>query len=236
MQYYCYLSEEEKNIISDAIIAAIMDDVKEVYSENNLHHKNGYSMLVWDFIGSKVIDKLKDTRLKVIKVKRGRFSFDLILDEEHHTVYTIMKKSNIEKVKKEKNFSHYLWALASINCDLEIDQGQLNLFTTDYNNQYKEITKKNLLSGVEAIVDRYCTIVINDDNKHFPSIQMAVFDMNINCIYEEDWKDSVINYELENDNYILNPNINNPIIKIKEEKFDNILKIKNEEKINEKEG
>lgn len=235
MKEFCYLSTEEKNIISNTIISAMLNDVKEVYIENNLHHRNAYSMLVWDFVGSKVIETLKNTRLKVIKTKRGRFSFDLILDEEYHTIYSIMKKSNIEKVKKERKFSHYLWALTSINCDIEVGEGQLNLFTIESNNEYREKTKKELLTGVEAIVNRYCIIVINDDNKQFPSIQLGVYDMNLNCIYEEMWKESIIiDYNFENDD---NSNEDKPIIKIKDDFEENILKIKKqEEKKEEKEG
>ena len=235
MQEFCYLSTKEKNIISNTIISAMLNDVKEVYIENNLHHRNAYSMLVWDFVGSKVIETLKNTRLKVIKVKRGRFSFDLILDEEYHTIYSIMKKSNIEKVKKERKFSHYLWALTSINCDIEVGEGQLNLFTIESNNEYREKTKKELLTGVEAIVNRYCIIVINDDNKQFPSIQLGVYDMNLNCIYEEMWKESIIiDYNFENDDNI---NEDKPIIKIKDDFEENVLKIKKqEEKKEEKEG
>ena len=108
-------------------------------------------------------------------------------------------------------------------------------FTIESNNEYREKTKKELLTGVEAIVNRYCIIVINDDNKQFPSIQLGVYDMNLNCIYEEMWKESIIiDYNFENDD---NSNEDKPIIKIKDDFEENILKIKKqEEKKEEKEG
>lgn len=226
---FCNLSENEKELISDAILSSVMNEVKDVYIENRLQHKNAYSMLIWDFIGSRVIDALDSTRLKVKKIKRGRYSFDLILDEENQTAYTIMKKSNIQKVKKEKSFSHYLWALASINYDLKVEEGQFNLFSLDGEDSYREATRKELFKNVDAIITRYCTIVINDDNRQFPTIELQVFDMNLNCIYEETWKESLVidySFNIENtpdeEDVLLN-------VKLKEELNDNILKIKNEE-------
>lgn len=236
MQKYCLLSTEEKNIISDAVLNAIQNDVREVYSENNLHHKNAYSMLVWDFIGSNVIDDLKTTRLKVVRAKRGRFSFDLIADEENQTVYTIMKKSNIEKIRKERKFSHYLWSLTSINFDIKVEEGQLNLFSIESNNEYREETKKELLSGIEAIINRHCMIVINDDNKQFPYIQLCVYDMNLNCVFEETWKEPVIwNYSLENDENIEDISVEKPTIKFKDDIEENIIRFKEEKKKEEEE-
>lgn len=226
---FCKLSINEKELISNAILSSVMNEVKDVYIENRLQHRNAYSMLIWDFIGSRVIDVLASTRLKVKKIQRGRYSFDLILDEENQTVYTIMKKSNIKKVKKEKSFSHYLWALTSINYDLKVEEGQFNLFSLDGEDSYRDVTRKELFKSVDAIITRYCTIVINDDNKQFPTIELQVFDMNLNCVYEEIWKESLVidyNFNIENNNDEENIVLN---VKLKEELKDNILKIKNEE-------
>lgn len=59
--------------------------------------------------------------------------------------------------------------------------------------------------------------------------------MNLNCIYEEMWKESIIiDYNFENDDNI---NEDKPIIKIKDDFEENVLKIKKqEEKKEEKEG
>lgn len=198
MQDYYSLKEEEKQLISNTIITSIMNDAREVYSENNLQHKNAYHMLVWDFVGTRIIENLKNTKLTVKKVKRGRYSFDLIVDEEQGTAYTIMRKSNILRIKKQQKFSHYLWALSSINEDIEVKQGQMNLFSVDTAKHYREQTKANLLGDISSIITRYCTIVINDDNTQFPSIELNVLDMNLNVIYEEKWKDSLtISYNFD---------------------------------------
>lgn len=238
MQDFCKLSTEEKEIISNSIITSLMNEVKEVYAENNLQHKNAYHMLTWDFIGSRIIEVLKKTRLNVKKVKRGRYSFDLIVDEQNATVYSIMKKSNIYRIKNGQNVSHYLWALASINDDIKVQEGQLSLFAMDTAQTYREETKKNLLSDVENIITRYCTIVINDDNKQFPSIELHVYDMNLNQVYEEKWKESlIVDYSFEFDaNEEEKTTI--PKVKFKENIDNDIIKIKDNKNINriEKEG
>lgn len=204
MKEYCKLTDKEKNLISSTIITSIMNDAQEVYSENNLQHRNAYHSLVWDFVGTRVIEVLKDTRLIVKKTKRGRYSFDLIIDEENGTIYSIMRKSNINRVRKQQKFSHYLWALSSINIDIEVQEGQMNLFSMDTAKDYREQTKRNLLGKISSIITRYCTIVINDDNVQFPSIELHVLDMNLNTIYEEKWKESLtidykLGYEEENE-------------------------------------
>lgn len=236
MQDFCKLSIEEKDIISNSIITAMINEVKEVYSENNLQHQNAYHMLTWDFIGSRVIDELHKTRLQTKKVKRGRYSFDLIIDEDNNTVYSIMKKSNIYRIKNNKNFSHYLWSLASINDDIEVQEGQMNLFSVDTAQLYREETRKKLLGKVENIITRYCTIVINDDNKQFPNIELHVLDMNLNSVYEEKWKESlVVDYSFEFDEDE-NNNENELIskIKIKEDDDDNLVKLKEDRDSNKK--
>ena len=234
MQDFCNLTTEEKEIISKTIITSIMNEVKEFYMGNNLHHKNAYYMLTWDFIGSRIIDILKSTRLKVKKVERGVHTFDLIIDEENSTAYSIMKKSNFYRVKNNKKFSHYLWALTSINSDIAIEEGQMNLFSIDTAQLYREETKRKLLSDVESIITRYCTIIINDDNRQFPSIELHVFDMNLNDIYQETWKESLtIDYNFgfdDADEEIIVPNI-----KIKDDKDENENKNKMKFKDNKKE-
>lgn len=225
---FCNLSTEEKEQIADTILSSVMNEVKEVYLENRLQHRNAYTMLVWDFIGSRIIDELKSTRLKVKKIKRGRFSFDLIIDEENQTAYTIMKKSNISKVKKEQKFSHYLWALASINKDFEVEEGQMNLFSLDCESSYREQTRKELLKNVDSIIARYGIIVINDDNKQFPAIELHIYDMNLNCKYEEVWKESFVldyNFDFEEKDGEENIALN---VRLKDEENKNVLKIKDD--------
>lgn len=198
MQEYYKLPDEEKKLIANTIITSIMNDAQEVYAENNLQHRNGYHQLKWDFIGTRIIDALKNTRLVVKKTKRGPHSFDLILDKEQGTVYTIMRKSNINRIRKKQKISHYLWALSSINEDIEVKEGQMNLFSIEIAKDYREQTKQKMLGNTNCIITRYCTIVINDDNVQFPSIELNVLDMNLNIIYEEKWKESLtISYKID---------------------------------------
>ena len=194
---FCQLSNEEKNKISDAIISATMNDVKELYIENDLQHRNAYHMLVWDFIGTRVFNTLKSSRLKVVKTKRGRFSFNLIVDEQNATVYSIMKKSNVERIRNGKNSTHYLWSLVSLNADIPIREGQLCLFEIESDKNYFEKTKEILLKGIDSIINRYCTIIINDDNKQFPGVELKVFDINLNEVHSEIWKESFIDYSFD---------------------------------------
>lgn len=237
MQDFCKLTTEEKDIISTSIITSIMNEVKEIYMENNLHHRNAYYALTWDFIGSRIIDKLKNTRLKVKKVRRGIHTFDLIIDEENSTVYTIMKKSNFYRVKNSKKISHYLWALASINSDIKVEEGQMSLFSIDTAQLYREETKRKLLNDVESIIMRYCTIIINDDNRQFPNIELHVYDMKLNDIYQETWKESLtIDYNFGFDDNEEETAV--PCIKIKEDENKNTMQFKDNEnkENNKKEG
>lgn len=232
---FCQLSNEEKNKIADAILSATMNDVKELYIENDLQHRNAYHMLIWDFIGTRIFNTLNNSRLKVVKVKRGRFSFNLIIDESHSTVYSVIKKSNVERIRNGKNTSHYLWALTSLNSDIPVREGQLSLFELECNKNYIESTKEKLLSGVDSIITRYCTIIINDDNRQFPGIELRVFDTNLNEVYSEIWKESYIDYSFDFGSDNEAPN--NLKVNIKE-KDDNskLLKIKdNQEYENKKE-
>lgn len=235
MSEYCKLTDEEKELISNTIIKSIMNDAQEIYAENKLQHKNGYYQLKWDFVGTRVIDALTNKRLVVKKTKRGPHTFDLIIDEENGTIYSIMRKSNIIRTKKKQKFSHYLWALASINEDIEVNEGQMNLFSIETAKDYRQYVKQKMLGNINSIITRYCTIVINDDNIQFPSIELHVLDMNLNTLYVEKWKESLtINYNIE---YETENDINNMIkLDFKNEENEEIISLKpkkeNEEKNN----
>lgn len=228
MSEYCKLTDGEKELISNTIIKSIMNDAQEIYTENKLQHRNGYHQLKWDFVGTRVIEALANKRLVVKKTKRGPHSFDLIIDEENGTAYSIMRKSNIIRTRKKQKFSHYLWALASINEDIEITEGQMNLFSIETAKDYREQVKQKMLGNINSIITRYCTIVINDDNIQFPSIELHVLDMNLNTIYEEKWKESlVINYNIE---YETENDMDNMIkVTIKDEENDEIIQLKQKE-------
>lgn len=152
----------------------------------------------------------------------------MIIDEENGTAYSIMRKSNIIRTRKKQKFSHYLWALASINEDIEITEGQMNLFSIETAKDYREQVKQKMLGNINSIITRYCTIVINDDNIQFPSIELHVLDMNLNTIYEEKWKESlVINYNIE---YETENDMDNMIkVTIKDEENDEIIQLKQKE-------
>ena len=223
------LTLEEKELISRTILTSAINDVKELYFEQELYHRNAYSMMVWDFIGTNIIKNLKNTRLKVEKVKRGYFSFDLIVDEDNSTVYSVIKKSNLERVRNSKKFSHYCYALASINSDIDIQEGQMNLFSADGIEDFRETIKADLLSDIGSIINRYGTIVINDDNKQFPSVELHVLDMNLNSVYTEVWKQN-IEVDYSNNYAEYDEKSEDKIsLSIKVNKDDNNVKIKREE-------
>ena len=88
--------------------------------------------------------------------------------------------------------------------------------------------RMELLKNLDASIARYGIIVINDDNKQFPAIELHIYDMNLNCKYEEVWKESFVldyNFDFEEKDGEKNIALN---VRLKDEENKNVLKIKDD--------
>ena len=190
------MNEEEKKQISQAIIEGLTCNVEEFYLETGLTHRNGQYMLRWDYIYTNISKNLVNSKLKLVKIYRGIFTFDLIVDEEAKVVYSVIKEKNLSIIRKNKNSNHYMWALASINKNIELKQ--LSLFT---NNNMDEKFYAEVIAKIGFMPENYQTILIDDLNKNFPTVYLCQLDKNLNEISRTlIGKNSFVGYEFGNTN------------------------------------
>lgn len=175
---------DEKNIVS-AILEAITANVNEFYGEEKLTHRNGFHFLKWDYIFTNIENNIRDSvNLEIIKANRGYFSFDLIIDRNKKIVYSVLKTKNLKSIKNERNYSHYVWQLASINGIQEDAVGQTSLFELE-----PEINNKDLLNLLDFEPTKYVTILIDETNKLMPRISEVVLDSRLESVYERTIKE-----------------------------------------------
>lgn len=192
------MNREEKIQISQAIIEGLTLNVEEFYMETGLTHKNGQHMLRWDYIYTNIARKLEKSSLKLVKIHRGIFTFDLIVNEEEKIIYSIIKEKNLTAIRKNRNLNHYMWSIATINKDIEPKEKQLSLFGNDMIDEkfYGEV-----ISKIGFVPDNYRTIVIDDVNKNFPAVYLCRLDKNLNEISRElIGKSNTVKYEFSNTN------------------------------------
>lgn len=213
------MNKEDKEQISQAIIEGLTRNVEEFYLETGLTHRNGQHMLRWDYIYTNISKKLKYSKLEIIKIYRGIFSFDLIINEEEKIIYSIIKEKNLSIIRKNKNLKHYMWALAYINKDVEAEEKQLSLFEND-NIDIKFY--EDVINEIGFVPYSYETILIDDYNKNFPVIYMCKFDRDLNEISRVlIGKSDYIEYEFNNKN-VDNKDENKIEIKLKQKAKDKI--------------
>ena len=175
---------DEKNIVS-AILEAITANVNEFYGEEKLTHRNGFHFLKWDYIFTNIENNIRDSvNLEIIKANRGYFSFDLIVDRNKKIIYSVLKTKNLKSIKNERNYSHYLWQLASINGIQEDAIGQTSFFELA-----PEINNKDILNLLDFEPEKYVTILIDETNKLMPKISEVVLDSRLESIYERTIKE-----------------------------------------------
>lgn len=176
-----FLDQQDKAKIIAAIVEAETANVNEFYNEEKLSFRNAYHFLKWDYIFTNLERRLGDSNnLKVIKTKRGYFTMGLLVDSEQKYVYSIVKLKNLNHIKREKNYAHYLWQLASINGVSKTSTEQISMF--DDEPQLKDSDILNLLD-FEPV--KYITILIDESNWIMPTISLALVDKMLNVYYEE---------------------------------------------------
>lgn len=192
------MNEEERKQISQAIIEGLTCNVEEFYLETGLTHRNGQYMLRWDYIYTNISKNLVNSKLKLVKIYRGIFTFDLIVDEEAKVVYSVIKEKNLSIIRKNKNSNHYMWALASINKNIEQKLKQLSLFAND---NIDEKFYAEVIDEIGFIPENYQTILIDDLNKNFPIVFLCQLDKDLNEISRTlIGKNSFVEYEFNNIN------------------------------------
>ena len=190
------MNEEERKQISQAIIEGLTCNVEEFYLETGLTHRNGQHMLRWDYIYTNISKNLVNSKLKLVKIHRGIFTFDLIVDEEAKVVYSVIKEKNLSIIRKNKNSNHYMWALASINKNIEQKLKQLSLFAND---NIDEKFYAEVIAEIGFIPENYQTILIDDLNKSFPTVYLCQLDKDLNEISRTlIGKNSFVEYEFNN--------------------------------------
>ena len=188
------MNEEERKQISQAIIEGLTCNVEEFYLETGLTHRNGQHMLRWDYIYTNISRNLVNSKLKLVKIYRGIFTFDLIVDEETKVIYSVIKEKNLSIIRKNKNSNHYMWALASINKNIE--QKQLSLFA---NNNIDEKFYAEVIAEIGFMPKNYQTILIDDLNKNFPRVYLCQLDKDLNEISRTlIGKNCFVEYEFSN--------------------------------------
>lgn len=213
------MNEEERKQISQAIIEGLTCNVEEFYLETGLTHRNGQHMLRWDYIYTNISKNLVNSKLKLVKIYRGIFTFDLIVDEETKVVYSVIKEKNLFIIRKNKNSNHYMWALASINKDVASKEKQLSLFES---NNIDIKFYEDVINEIGFVPYSYETILIDDYNKNFPVVYMCKFDRDLNEISRVlIGKSDYIEYEFNNKN-VDNKDENKVEIKLKQKAKDKI--------------
>lgn len=192
------MNEEERKQISQAIIEGLTRNVEEFYLETGLTHRNGQHMLRWDYIYTNIAKNLVGSKLKLVKICRGIFTFDLIINEEEKIVYSVIKEKNLSTIKRNKNSNHYMWALASINKNIEQKVKQLSLFAND---NIDEKFYNEVIAEIGFIPENYKTVLIDDLNKNFPVVYLCQLDKDLNELSKIlIGKNSFVEYEFNNIN------------------------------------
>lgn len=192
------MNEEERKEISQAIIEGLTCNVEEFYLETGLTHRNGQHMLRWDYIYTNIAKNLMNSNLKLVKIYRGIFTFDLIVNEEEKVIYSVIKEKNLSVIKRNRNSNHYMWALASINKNIEQKLKQLSLFAID---NIDEKFYDEVIGQIGFIPENYQTILIDDLNKKFPVVYLCQLDKDLNEVSRTlIGKNSFVEYEFNNIN------------------------------------
>lgn len=192
------MNQEEKIQVSQAIIEGLTLNVEEFYIETGLTHRNGQHMLRWDYIYTNIARKLENSKLKLVKIYRGIFTFDLIINEEEKIIYSVIKEKNLAIIRKNRNSNHYMWSLASINKNIEQNEKQLSLFAND---NIDEKFYDKMIAEIGFIPENYKTILIDDLNKRFPVIYLCQLDKDLNELSRIlIGKNDFVEYEFKNIN------------------------------------
>lgn len=192
------MNEEEKKYVSQAIIEGLTKNVEEFYLETDLRHKNGQYMLRWDYTYTNIKRNLANSKLKMVKINRGIFTFDLITNEDEKRVYSIIKEKNLSIIKRSKNLGHYMWVLALINKNIVSKETQISLFES---NNMDEKFYEEMIEKIGFIPQNYQTVVIDDANKSFPVVYLCQLDKELNEVSRIlIGKNSFVDYEFNNTN------------------------------------
>ena len=177
-----FLSQEDKEKLVDAIVMATTASVSEFYREEKLTHRNGYHFLKWDYIFTSIEKIFSNSEsMKCVKINRGFFTFDLIVDTNSRYVFSVLKEKNLRAIRMERNYSHYLWELVSINKNMKSYPSQTSLFE----NEMKNFISNDILNKLDFVPEEYVTILVDDSKRQMPKISLVVLNNKLEQVYEE---------------------------------------------------
>lgn len=177
-----FLSQECKENLVNAIIVATTASVNEFYREERLTHRNGYHFLKWDYTFTSIEKIFSNSEsIKCVKINRGFFSFDLIADINNRYVFSVLKEKNLQAIIRKRDYSHYLWELASVNKNMKAYPSQTSLFEIEMEN----FVSNDILNKLDFVPEKYITILVDDSKRQMPKISLVVLNSKLERVYEE---------------------------------------------------
>jgi len=251
MKYNIPLSDEYKALIAKAVSDAHKDDISEFKMEFDLATYNCTHYMRSDFISTNLRNSfsrnLKDSSIKLVNFKASWFEPVMIYDRHTNYLYSFTSKENFLKQKSKNNRSHYIYALASINKNLEPKHvmEQICLFEEEIESCDEKISKilMDIQKKVDGPLKQYVLVTYTSETFGLTSITAYIPTVNLDIAYEEDWSEYIIpTFEITPMTAIDSVNeedIKEIKIKIREEflvnkdKDNNIMKLNENEKIND---
>ncbi|MEB9855897.1 hypothetical protein BW897_12685 [Bacillus cereus] len=113
------LSDKHKELIIQALVDALGQDVKEYKEEKQNYTGNGIPHIKWDFINTRLNNYLDNEEFLIRPIRRGFYEHIQVYHKETCLMFVLMREYRYEDLKKEirntLNPPHYVFAYAQAN-------------------------------------------------------------------------------------------------------------------------
>lgn len=189
---------DKKGVIS-AIQKGLSNAQTEIYNSNTIT-ENRKHMEKWDKINTCVYELfLENDRFSIIPLDRGLFELIMIFDNKEHTLFSIMKKDNFNKLLNRKSLSkaHYIDSMLDYNYLYQEVPMQMSIF--DAENMFSESAErqiKDLQTTIESLlltdtIKKYITVVVDFKGFTLTEVRAVLGSKWLEVIEADDWSEYI---------------------------------------------
>lgn len=199
MEVFVLEIDIDKKVIISAIQRGLSNAQTEIYNSNTIT-ENRKHMEKWDKINTCVYDLFyENDRFTITPLDRGLFKLLMIFDNKEHTLFTIIKKDNFNKLLNRKTLSkaHYIDSMFDYNYLYQKNPMQISIF--DAENMFSEGAErqiKDLQTTIENLlltdsIKKYITIVVDFKGFTLTEVHAVLGSKWLEIIETDDWSEYI---------------------------------------------
>lgn len=216
MKFICNLSKLFIRNITDSILNAVTDDIKQDTRNAGLYRSNmnSYPSRIWDLLNRNLLSAFSDNDDIIIQFSsRGPWHFIAIFDMSTDMLVTVMREERFSSVKNDKkNGHHYIAHLAQMfNVDLQ--KHQQTIFDQKSDETEVQKTVERICSDLcisSDMVQHHAIVLFSAKNEMLNSVRCVMINRNFDECESVSWNEyisvgeSVVVEQVTNDEVIHN--------------------------------